>query len=80
MQRLHLTVLTTRNKTLKSDGCEKGFPSFKTQIYAFSPLHKHDLDDTKILLYKLIVRYLVVKPACVNAALLVHIQILNRFF
>jgi len=26
-------------------------------------------DKTKILLYKLSVRYLVVKPACVNAAL-----------
>jgi len=28
-----------------------------------------DLDNTKILLYKLFVRYLVVKPTCVNAAL-----------
>jgi len=28
-----------------------------------------DLDDIKILLYKVFVRYLVVKPACVNAAL-----------
>jgi len=27
-----------------------------------------DLDNTKILLYKLFVRSLVVKPACVNAA------------
>jgi len=27
-----------------------------------------DLDNTKILLYKLFVRLLVVKPACVNAA------------
>jgi len=27
-----------------------------------------DLDNTKILLYKLFVLYLVVKPACVNAA------------
>jgi len=27
-----------------------------------------DLDNMKILLYKLFVRYLVVKPACVNAA------------
>jgi len=27
-----------------------------------------DLDNTKILLYKLFVRYLVVKPECVNAA------------
>jgi len=26
------------------------------------------LDNTEILLYKLFVRYLVVKPACVNAA------------
>jgi len=34
---------------------------------AFYPLHK--LDKTKVLLYKLFVRYLVVKPACVNAAL-----------
>jgi len=25
------------------------------------------LDNTKILLYKLFVRYLIVKPACVNA-------------
>jgi len=29
----------------------------------------HDLNNTKILLYKLFVQYLVVKPACVNAAL-----------
>jgi len=28
-----------------------------------------DLDNTKIFLYKLSVRQLVVKPACVNAAL-----------
>jgi len=28
-----------------------------------------DLDNTKLLLYKLFIRYLVVKPACVNAAL-----------
>jgi len=28
-----------------------------------------DLDKSKILLFKLFVRYLVVKPACVNAAL-----------
>jgi len=28
-----------------------------------------DLDNTKILLYKLFVQYLVVKPACINAAL-----------
>jgi len=27
-----------------------------------------DLVNTKILLYKFLVRYLVVKPACVNAA------------
>jgi len=27
-----------------------------------------DLDNTKIFLYKLFVRYLIVKPACVNAA------------
>jgi len=27
-----------------------------------------DLDNTKILLYKVFVRYLVVKPVCVNAA------------
>jgi len=26
----------------------------------------HDLDNTKILLNKIFVRYLVVKPACVN--------------
>jgi len=29
-----------------------------------------DLDNTKILLYKLFIRYLVVKPVCVNAALI----------
>jgi len=34
-----------------------------------------DLDNTKILLYKLFVRYLVVKPACVNAALVSHQKI-----
>jgi len=28
-----------------------------------------ELDNTKILLYKLFVRYLVVKPVCSNAAL-----------
>jgi len=28
-----------------------------------------DLDNTKILLYKLYVRHLVVKPACVNTPL-----------
>jgi len=28
-----------------------------------------DLDNTKILLYKLIIRNLVAKPACVNATL-----------
>jgi len=27
-----------------------------------------DLDNTKVVLYKLFVRYLVVKPACINAA------------
>jgi len=27
-----------------------------------------DLDNTKILLYKIFVWYLVIKPACVNAA------------
>jgi len=41
---------------------------------AFYPLHKlhtasRGLDNTKTLLYKLSVRYLVVKSACVNAAL-----------
>jgi len=33
-----------------------------------------DLDKPKILLYKLFFRYLVVKPACVNAALVVLIH------
>jgi len=31
-----------------------------------------DLDNTKILLYKPLVRYLVVKPACTNAALYIE--------
>jgi len=39
----------------------------------FYPLHKllyisRDFDITKILFYELFVRYLVVKPSCVNAA------------
>jgi len=29
-----------------------------------------DLNNTKILLYKFFIRYLVVKPACVNAVLI----------
>jgi len=32
-----------------------------------------DLDNTKILLNKLFVRYLVFKPACVNAALIYYL-------
>jgi len=27
-----------------------------------------DIDNTKVVLYKLFVRYLVVKPACINSA------------
>jgi len=33
-----------------------------------------DLNNTKILLYKLLIRYLVVKPACVNAALVKRLR------
>jgi len=35
----------------------------------FVNLYVIDLDNIKILLYKPFIRYLVVKPACVNAAL-----------
>jgi len=38
-----------------------------------------NLDNTEILLYKLFVRYLVIKPACVNAAL-TRKPVLIRFF
>jgi len=34
----------------------------------------HDLNNLKILLYKLFVRNLIVKPVCVNAALGTHLQ------
>jgi len=33
-----------------------------------------DLDNTNTLLYKLYVRYLVVKPTCINAALVIGLQ------
>jgi len=42
-----------------------------TMKQAFYPLHNKillELDKKKVLFYKLFVRYLVVKPACVNAA------------
>jgi len=31
-----------------------------------------DLDNTKLVLYKLFVRYMVVKPVCVNAELVLQ--------
>jgi len=40
----------------------------RLSIFFINP-YMRDLDNTKILLYKLLVRYLVVKLACVNAAL-----------
>jgi len=45
--------------------------NFKQAFYSFYKLYNklHDLDNTKILLYKLFLPYLIVKPACVvNAA------------
>jgi len=76
MPRLHLAVLTTRNETWRS---ENSFPSFKTQISCLHLWSKlsilftnkilRELDKKKLLFYKLSVQYMVVKPACVNAAL-----------
>jgi len=72
--RLHLTVLTTRNEP---DVYESVFQVLKLKFHTckksrlsilFINLTLRDLDNTKILLYKLFVRCLVVKPACVNAA------------
>jgi len=51
------------------------FHVFKLKFYACNfkqplyPLILLELENTKILLYKLFVRYLVIKPACVNAAM-----------
>jgi len=70
-----MTFLKTDFQVLKTD-----FQVLKLKFHAcnfkqaFYPLHKLyciscDFDNTKILLYKLFVRYFVVKPACVNAAL-----------
>jgi len=58
----------------KPDVCKNSFPSYETQIsclqYATSFLSSlRELDNKKVLFCKLFVRYLVVKPACVNAAL-----------
>jgi len=75
MSRLHLTVLTIRNENL----CfvKTAFQVLKLKFLAssmkqaFYPLQiLCELDNKKILLYKLSVRYLVVKPACVNASLI----------
>jgi len=56
---------------------ENGFPSLKLKFHAcsmkqaFYPLHKILREfDKKILLYKLSDWYLIVKPKCVNTALL----------
>jgi len=74
MLRLHLTVLTTRNETFDY---EIGFQILKLKFHAcsmkqtFYPLHKLislEIDNTKIRLFKFSDRYVVVKPACVNAA------------
>jgi len=60
----------------KLDVCENGFPSFSyfmpvilSRLSIFINYKSRDLDNIKILLYKLFVRYLVVKPACVNVVL-----------
>jgi len=42
--------------------------SFKQAFIFFINYILRNLENTKILLHKLSVRYLVVKPACVNAA------------
>jgi len=38
-----------------------------------------NLDNTKILLYKLFVWYLVVKPACVNVAFAMQVKVKKTF-
>jgi len=43
--------------------------NFKQAFYSLYKLVSRGLDNTTILLYKFFVRYLVVKPAYVNAAL-----------
>jgi len=63
MLRLHLTVLTTRNETWR---LWKRISKFLSLL--FMNYISRNLDNTKILLYKFFIRYLVVKPACVNAA------------
>jgi len=40
-------------------------------INLFITIISRDLDNSKIIFYKLFVRYLVVKLACVNAALVI---------
>jgi len=58
---------------MKPDFVKTDFQVLKLKFYicnfkqAFYPFHNYisrDLNNTKILLYKLFVRYLVVKPAC----------------
>jgi len=44
-------------------------PAILSRLSILFSYISRDLDNTKILLYKLSVRYLVVKPVCVNAAL-----------
>jgi len=41
--------------------------NFKQAFYPLQNYVLRNLDNISILLYKLFVRYLVVKPACVNA-------------
>jgi len=76
MLRLRLTVLTTRNETWRLWKWISKFHNSNFMPAILSRLSilcmnyiSSDLANTKILLSKLFFRYLVVKPACVNAAL-----------
>jgi len=75
MLRLYLTVYDNqeRNLTLVKMNFQVYNSNFKPALLSrlfdlFKNYISRDFDNTKILLYKLFVWYLVIKPACVNAA------------
>jgi len=70
MPRLHLAVLTTRNETWR---LWKQLSNFLLAVWNKLSIHftnkiLRELDNKKVVFYKLFVCYLVVKPACINAA------------
>jgi len=76
MERLHLTVMMTRNEPAwRSWKRLSKFSNSNFLLAVWSKLSIHftskilrELGNKKILFYKLSCWYLVVKPACVNAA------------